>query len=140
MITGLGWIVKIALLKLLEATEKTAFLKYAQCSPEMYEHFLEFDTLHDCRPVNFDRNESSITIKDLGIPVDDETNIADLPLDGFDIVIDCAATLRTGKALAPILLLGYITWWFSHQLTISQSQISCLMSITRFIRRISTKL
>ena len=93
---GLDWKDRIG--KVVGGNRENCLFEICACSPEMYEHLLEFDTSHDCRPVNFDRNESSITIKNPGIPVDDERKIADLPLDGFDIVIDCAATLRTGKA------------------------------------------
>lgn len=74
----------------------------------MHEHLLEFETAHGRRQASFERNESALTINDLSILVDNETTIADLPLDGFDIVINFAGTFGTGKAIVPLLLLGYI--------------------------------
>lgn len=105
-INGLGRMGKLALRPLLERGAKIAFLNDAVGDPEMHAHLLEFDTVHGRWPAAFSHDADSITINGFRLPVTCTRNLADLPLDGVDVVIDCTGAFKTAEKLAPYFAAG----------------------------------
>lgn len=105
-LNGLGRIGKLALRPLLERGAKIAFINDAVGDPEMHAHLLEFDSVHGRWPATFVADDASISIDDTRIPVTSTRNIADLPLDGVDVVIDCTGAFKTEAKLAPYFAAG----------------------------------
>ena len=87
-LNGLGRIGKLALRPLLESGANIAWLNDAVGDAAMLAHLLEFDTVHGRWPATFASNDASITINDTRIPMHQSRTLADLPLDGVDVVID----------------------------------------------------
>lgn len=105
-LNGLGRIGKLALRPLLERGAKIAWINDAVGDPAMHAHLLEFDTVHGRWPADFAADEDSITIDGTRLPVRGETDLAALPLDGVDVVIDCTGAFKTEAALAPYFAAG----------------------------------
>ncbi|WP_300013830.1 ArsJ-associated glyceraldehyde-3-phosphate dehydrogenase [uncultured Roseobacter sp.] len=105
-LNGLGRIGKLALRPLLERGAKIAWINDAVGDPGMHAHLLEFDTVHGRWPADFAADEDSITIDGTRLPVTGETDLAALPLDGVDVVIDCTGAFKTEAALAPYFAAG----------------------------------
>ena len=100
-INGLGRMGKLALRPLLERGAKIAFMNDAVGDPEMHAHLLEFDTVHGRWRADFSYDEESITVDGVRLPITKTRELADLPLDGVDVVIDCTGAFKTAEKLAP---------------------------------------
>jgi len=105
-LNGLGRIGKLALRPLLERGAKIEFINDAVGDPAMHAHLLEFDSVHGRWPATFAADDASISIDGTRIPVTSTRNIADLPLDGVDVVIDCTGAFKTEAKLAPYFAAG----------------------------------
>lgn len=100
-INGLGRMGKLALRPLLERGAKIAWINDAIGDPAMHAHLLEFDTVHGRWNADFAHDGDSVTINGTRLPFVGTRNIADLPLDGVDVVIDCTGVFKTEAKLAP---------------------------------------
>ncbi|WP_417602085.1 ArsJ-associated glyceraldehyde-3-phosphate dehydrogenase [Pararhodobacter oceanensis] len=100
-INGLGRIGKLALKPLLERGAKVAWINDAAGGPEMHAHLLEFDTVHGRWQADFTHDADSVTIDGTRLPFIGTRNLADLPLAGVDVVIDCTGAFKTAEKLAP---------------------------------------
>jgi glyceraldehyde 3-phosphate dehydrogenase len=100
-LNGLGRIGKLALKPLLEQGAKIAWINDAVGDPEMHAHLFEFDTVHGRWKANFAHDESSVTIDGQRLPFIGIRDIAALPLEGVDVVIDCTGVFKTEAKLAP---------------------------------------
>jgi glyceraldehyde 3-phosphate dehydrogenase len=100
-LNGLGRIGKLALKPLLEQGAKIAWINDAVGDPEMHAHLFEFDTVHGRWKANFAHDESSVTIDGQCLPFIGIRDIAALPLEGVDVVIDCTGVFKTEAKLAP---------------------------------------
>ena len=105
-INGLGRMGKLALKPLLERGAQIAWINDAVGDPAMHSHLLEFDTVHGRWNARFEHDESSITIDGTRIPFVGTASLADLPLDGVDVVIDCTGVFKTEAKLAPYFKAG----------------------------------
>lgn len=105
-INGLGRMGKLALRPLLERGADIAFVSDAIGDPEMHAHLLEFDTVHGRWPAVFSHDADSIMIDGTRIPVFTSRNLADLPLDGVDVVVECTGAFKTADKLAPYFEAG----------------------------------
>lgn len=105
-INGLGRIGKLALRPLLERGAEIAWINDAVGDPAMHAHLLEFDTVHGRWPARFCADADSITIDGTTLPVHNETQLAQLPLAGVDVVIDCTGVFKTEARLAPYFAAG----------------------------------
>ena len=105
-LNGLGRIGKLALRPLLERGAQIAFINDAVGDSAMHAHLLEFDSVHGRWPAVFEAGEGSISIDGTRIPVTSTYNLADLPLDGVDVVIDCTGAFKTQDKLSPYFMAG----------------------------------
>ena len=100
-VNGLGRIGKLALKPLLEKGAEIAWINDAVGDPEMHAHLLEFDTVHGRWKADFAHDAASVTIDGTRLPFIGTRDIAALPLDGVDVVIDCTGVFKTEAKLAP---------------------------------------
>ena len=100
-LNGLGRVGKLALKPLLERGAKIAWINDATGDAEMNAHLLEFDTVHGRWDAEFSHDDQSITIDGARLPFIGARDIADLPLDGVDVVIDCTGVFKTEVKIAP---------------------------------------
>lgn len=100
-LNGLGRIGKLALKPLLERGAKIAWINDAVGDPEMHAHLFEFDTVHGRWKASFAHDEDSVTIDGQRLPFIGTRDIAALPLEGVDVVIDCTGVFKTEAKLAP---------------------------------------
>lgn len=100
-LNGLGRIGKLALKPLLERGAEIAWINDAVGDPEMHAHLLEFDTVHGRWDAEFSHDDDSVTIDGSRLPFIGRRDIADLPLDGVDVVIDCTGVFKTEAKIAP---------------------------------------
>ncbi len=105
-LNGLGRIGKLVLRALSERGEKIAFINDTVGDPAMHAHLLEFDSVHGRWPAAFSSDDTSITIDGTHIPVTCAHDLADLPLDGVDVMIDCTGAFKTEAKLAPYFAAG----------------------------------
>ncbi|WP_298674967.1 ArsJ-associated glyceraldehyde-3-phosphate dehydrogenase [uncultured Lentibacter sp.] len=105
-LNGLGRIGKLALKPLLARGAQIAWINDAVGDPEMHAHLLEFDTVHGRWQAAFAHDAQSVTIDGTRIPFIGTQNIADLPLEGVDVVIDCTGVFKTEAKLAPYFEAG----------------------------------
>lgn len=105
-LNGLGRIGKLALRPLLERGAEIAWINDAIGDPEMHAHLLEFDTVHGRWQAEFSHDADSVTIDGLRLPFIGTRNIAELPLDGVDVVIDCTGAFKTHAKLTPFFEAG----------------------------------
>ena len=105
-INGLGRMGKLALRPLLEKGAKVAFINDAVGDAAMHAHLLEFDSVHGRWPAEFSSDDTSITIDGTRIPVVTTRDLAQLPLEGVDVVIDCTGAFKTEAKLAPYFAAG----------------------------------
>jgi len=105
-LNGLGRIGKLALRPLFESGAEVAFINDAVGDPLMHAHLLEFDTVHGRWPAEFSSDEDSLSIDGTRIPVHQTRNIAELPLAGVDVVIDCTGAFKTEAKLQPYFEAG----------------------------------
>jgi len=100
-VNGLGRMGKLALKPLIESGAKIAWINDAVGDPEMHAHLLEFDTVHGRWNAEFGHDESSVTIDGTRLPFIGAKTIAELPLEGVDVVIDCTGVFKTEAKIAP---------------------------------------
>ncbi|MCT4557258.1 MAG: ArsJ-associated glyceraldehyde-3-phosphate dehydrogenase [Pelagimonas sp.] len=100
-INGLGRMGKLVIKPMLEAGDTIAFLNDAVGDPQMHAHLLEFDTVHGRWDADFSADADSITINGTRIPCYQTRDLADLPLEGVDVVVDCTGYFKTEARLAP---------------------------------------
>ena len=100
-LNGLGRMGKLALRPLLERGAEIVFVNDAVGDPAMHAHLLEFDTVHGRWPATFAADDQSITIDGTRIPCRQSREIADLPLEGVDVVIDCTGVFKSAATLQP---------------------------------------
>lgn len=105
-INGLGRIGKLALKPLLERGAEVRWLNDSVGDPHMHAHLLEFDTVHGRWLASFDADTTGITIDGKRMDVHSKRALAELPLDGVDVVIDCTGAFKTEAALAPYFAAG----------------------------------
>ena len=100
-LNGLGRMGKLALKPLLESGARIAWINDAVGDPEMHAHLLEFDSVHGRWPATFAHDGESVTIDGIRLPFIGARDIAGLPLDGVDVVIDCTGHFKTAERIAP---------------------------------------
>ena len=105
-LNGLGRIGKLALKPLLARGAKIAWINDAVGDPEMHAHLLEFDTVHGRWNADFSYDNESVTIDGTRLPFIGTRDIAELPLDGVDVVIDCTGVFKTEAKIAPYFEAG----------------------------------
>jgi glyceraldehyde 3-phosphate dehydrogenase len=105
-LNGLGRMGKLALRPLLEGGAKIAFINDAVGDAAMHAHLLEFDSVHGRWPAEFVADQGAISIDGTRIPVTNSRSLADLPLAGVDVMIDCTGAFKTEAALAPYFAAG----------------------------------
>ena len=105
-LNGLGRIGKLALKPLLERGAEIAWINDGVGDPGMHAHLLEFDTIHGRWDAAFSHDAKSVTIDGTRLPFIGTKTIAELPLDGVDVVIDCTGAFKTSAAIAPYLEAG----------------------------------
>ena len=100
-LNGLGRIGKLALKPLLDSGANIAWINDAVGDPEMHAHLLEFDTVHGRWNAAISHEQDAVIVDGVRLPFIGTRNIADLPLDGVDVVIDCTGVFKTEAAIAP---------------------------------------
>ncbi|ABG31968.1 type I glyceraldehyde-3-phosphate dehydrogenase [Roseobacter denitrificans] len=100
-LNGLGRIGKLALKPLLERGAEIAWINDAAGDPEMHAHLLEFDSVHGRWKADFAHASDSVTINGQRLPFIGTGDIAALPLEGVDVVIDCTGVFKTEAKIAP---------------------------------------
>ena len=105
-LNGLGRIGKLALRPLLERGAEIAWINDAVGDPAMHAHLLEFDTVHGRWNAAISAEADSVTIDSRRLPFVGRRDLAALPLDGVDVVIDCTGVFRTAASLAPYFEAG----------------------------------
>jgi len=105
-INGLGRMGKLALRPLLERGAQLAFINDVVGDPELHAHLLEFDTVHGRWRADFRHDKTSVTVNGTRIPAFTTRTLADLPLAGVDVVIDCTGAYKTAEKLAPYFTAG----------------------------------
>ncbi len=105
-LNGLGRIGKLALRPLLERGAQIAWINDAVGTPEMHAHLLEFDSVHGRWQAGFAHDAGSVSIDGTRLPFVGTRKIAELPLDGVDVVIDCTGAFKSAAALAPYFEAG----------------------------------
>ena len=105
-LNGLGRIGKLALRPLLERGAEVAWLNDAEGDPATHAHLLEFDTVHGRWSARIAHDAEAVTVDGVRLPVHRARAVADLPLDGVDVVIDCTGAHRTAARLAPYFEAG----------------------------------
>ena len=105
-LNGLGRIGKLALRPLLEMGATVAWINDATGDPAMHAHLFEFDTVHGRWDARFAHDADSVTIDGTRLPFIGTRDIADLPLDGVDVVIDCTGAFKSEAKIAPYFNAG----------------------------------
>ena len=105
-VNGLGRIGKLILKPLLARDARIAWINDAVGDPEMHAHLLEFDTVHGRWHADFAHDADSVSIDSTRLPFIGARDIAELPLDGVDVVIDCTGVHKTEAKIAPYLKVG----------------------------------
>ncbi|MBE3639243.1 ArsJ-associated glyceraldehyde-3-phosphate dehydrogenase [Mangrovicoccus algicola] len=105
-LNGLGRMGKLALRPLLEKGARIAWINDAVGDAAMHAHLLEFDTVHGRWDAEISHDADSVTIDGTRLPFIGRAAIADLPLDGVDVVIDCTGVFKTAARIAPYFEAG----------------------------------
>lgn len=105
-LNGLGRVGKLALKPLLDRNAQIAWINDAVGDTEMHAHLLEFDTVHGRWDAVFAHDADSVTIDGTRLPFIGSRDLAALPLDGVDVVIDCTGVFKSAAALAPYFAAG----------------------------------
>ena len=105
-INGLGRIGKLILKPMLERGMNIAWINDGVGDAEMHAHLLQFDTVHGRWDAAFSHDAESVTIDGARLPFIGTRDLADLPLDGVDVVIDCTGAFKTEAKLAPYFEAG----------------------------------
>lgn len=105
-LNGLGRIGKLALRPLLERGMNIAWINDAVGDPAVHAHLLEFDTVHGRWDADFASDDDSVTVNGVHLPAFSQKDIAQLPLEGVDVVIDCTGAFKTEASLRPYFAAG----------------------------------
>ncbi|WP_406736999.1 ArsJ-associated glyceraldehyde-3-phosphate dehydrogenase [Thioclava sp. GXIMD4215] len=105
-LNGLGRMGKLALRPLLDAGAEIAWINDAIGTPELHAHLLEFDSVHGRWDSLFAHDATSVSIDGVRLPFVGTAALADLPLEGVDVVIDCTGKFKTEADLAPYFAAG----------------------------------
>lgn len=105
-LNGLGRIGKLALRPLLERGARIAWINDAVGDAAMHAHLLEFDSVHGRWDAEFSHDAGGVVINGDRLPFIGTRNLAELPLDGVDVVIDCTGAFKTEEKLAPYFKAG----------------------------------
>lgn len=105
-LNGLGRIGKLALRSLLERGARIAWINDAVGDAAMHAHLLEFDSVHGRWDAEFSHDVGGVVINGDRLPFIGTRNLAELPLDGVDVVIDCTGAFKTEEKLAPCFKAG----------------------------------
>ncbi|MBY6154210.1 ArsJ-associated glyceraldehyde-3-phosphate dehydrogenase [Vannielia litorea] len=105
-LNGLGRIGKLALKPLLAQGAKIAWINDAVGDAAMHAHLLEFDTVHGRWDAAFESDAESVTIDGVRLPFIGTRDLAELPLEGVDVVIDCTGVFKSEAKLAPYFEAG----------------------------------
>lgn len=105
-INGLGRMGRLALRALWEREERVVLVNDAIGDPGIHAHLLEFDSVHGRWDAGISADEGGITIGGKRIPATALREIADLPLAGVDVVIDCTGAHRNAARLEPYFAAG----------------------------------
>ncbi|MBJ6370075.1 ArsJ-associated glyceraldehyde-3-phosphate dehydrogenase [Sedimentitalea arenosa] len=105
-LNGLGRVGKLALKPLLDRNAQIAWINDAVGDTGMHAHLLEFDTVHGRWDAVFAHDADSVTIDGTRLPFIGSRDLAALPLDGVDVVIDCTGVFKSAAALAPYFAAG----------------------------------
>ena len=105
-LNGLGRIGKLALRPLLERGARIAWINDAVGDAAMHAHLLEFDSVHGRWDAAFSHVVGGVVINGDRLPFIGTRNLAELPLDGVDVVIDCTGAFKTEEKLAPYFKAG----------------------------------
>jgi len=100
-LNGLGRIGKLVLRPLLDRGAEIAWINDAVGDPAMHAHLLEFDTVHGRWAADFAHDAEGVTIDGTRLPFVGTRELAALPLEGVDVVIDCTGVFKSEAALAP---------------------------------------
>ena len=100
-LNGLGRIGKLTLRPLLERGAEVVLINDSVGDPAMHAHLLEFDSVHGRWPATFGHDADAVLIDGRRIPVTAAKRIADLPLAGVDVMIDCTGAFKTAEKLQP---------------------------------------
>ncbi|MGH1415786.1 MAG: ArsJ-associated glyceraldehyde-3-phosphate dehydrogenase [Pelagimonas sp.] len=100
-INGLGRMGKLVIKPMLEAGSKIAWVNDAVGDAAMHAHLMEFDTVHGRWDAEFSSDDDSITINGTRIPTYQTRDLADLPMEGVDVVIDCTGYFKTEARIQP---------------------------------------
>ncbi|KMK67612.1 ArsJ-associated glyceraldehyde-3-phosphate dehydrogenase [Puniceibacterium sp. IMCC21224] len=105
-INGLGRMGKLALRPMLEQGAEIVFVNDSVGEPAMHAHLLAFDSVHGRWHADITSDGHSITVNGTNIPVFQTKSLADLPLSGVDVMIDCTGYFKTPERIAPYLAAG----------------------------------
>lgn len=105
-LNGLGRIGKLALKPLLARGAQIAWINDGVGDAAMHAHLLEFDTVHGRWDASFGHDAGGVIIDGRRLPFVGTRNLADLPLAGVDVVIDCTGAFKTAAQLAPYFAAG----------------------------------
>jgi glyceraldehyde 3-phosphate dehydrogenase len=105
-LNGLGRIGKLALRPLLERGAEIAWINDAVGDAAMHAHLLEFDTVHGRWDAVFASASDSVTVDGTRLTFVGTKDLASLPLEGVDVVIDCTGVFKSEAALAPYFAAG----------------------------------
>lgn len=105
-LNGLGRMGKLALRTLLERGASIAWINDAVGDPSMHAHLLEFDTVHGRWDAAVSHDKDHVTINGHRLLFPGTRHLAELPLDGVDVVIDCTGVFKSEAALAPYFEAG----------------------------------
>lgn len=102
-VNGLGRIGKLALRDLLDLPGQIEIVGVNDATADADQHALlmEFDSVHGrwSRPCR--AQGDTLILGEASVPFTRHRTIADLPLDGVDMVIDCTGVFKTDEKLAP---------------------------------------
>ena len=105
-LNGLGRIGKLALKPLLERGADIAWINDAVGDPAMHAHLLEFDTVHGRWDAEFGHGDDAVIVAGARLPFVGRKELAQLPLEGVDVVIDCTGAFTSAVKLEPYFKAG----------------------------------
>ncbi len=105
-LNGLGRIGKLALRPLLERGAEIAWINDAVGDPALHAHLLEFDSVHGRWDAVFGHDAGGVSIDGRRLPFVGTGDLASLPREGVDVVIDCTGVFKSAAKLAPYFEAG----------------------------------
>ncbi|MGY6634583.1 MAG: ArsJ-associated glyceraldehyde-3-phosphate dehydrogenase [Alkalilacustris sp.] len=105
-LNGLGRIGKLALRALLDRGAEIAWINDAVGDPALHAHLLEFDSVHGRWDAVVGHDDGGVTIDGRRLPFVGTGELAGLPLQGVDVVIDCTGVFKSAARLTPYFEAG----------------------------------